>query len=183
MLIKSLRRGARFPLLWVILGLTILLYGAMAFFTLPELKFLAGERLILDLRLEGYTLPEVQELFLALGTEGRHYYQWMQIPLDMGFALCFWPTLSLWMVFFLEKLRYMESKLGWISVLPLLGGISDLTENSLSFYLLGVAPQISEGIVQVASTITVIKSTLSTVSVLIRLICFGLYLYQRLKRA
>lgn len=182
MLRRFLRRHARFPALWFWLAATAAVYGLMWFHTLPKLHHASGGLPILDLRPTGYDLSEVQTLLLTLGNEGMDFYLQRQLPLDFLFLILYGISFTLLLGYFLRKLHYLDGPGFYVVLLPAFVALADLAENIGIRALLRTFPDFSAAFVERISLLSQIKSTASTVLILMMLGWFGLYLYQLLKR-
>ena len=68
--------------LWILFIITTSVYAYLMLVTVPALKAMAGGMDILDVP-PFYDATYIQELFRRLGEEGRHFYLYRQIPVDM----------------------------------------------------------------------------------------------------
>ena len=83
--------------------LTNIVYVIMVAFTIPRVANFAQGMKLLDMLPAGYTLEYVQELFTALGEEGRHVYLHLQLPIDMIYPLLFAISYCLLLAWLLQK--------------------------------------------------------------------------------
>ena len=112
--------------LWILFIITTSVYAYLMLVTVPALKAMAGGMDILDVP-PFYDATYIQELLRRLGEEGRHFYLYRQIPVDMIYPGLFAITYYQLIRFFLEKLS--QRKLLFLSYFPIIGGISDYLEN------------------------------------------------------
>lgn len=153
--------GGKEVFIWFLLA--NLVYASMWIFTIPVLDRMAGGLPILDLRPSGYTLSEVQELMGALGSEGRQFYLTRQIPLDLIYPFLYGISFSLIITYFLRRLKRLQGPLVYLSFLPLLAGLADYLENWQIFKILRQYPDITEGMVKMSSSFSLLKSGATTV--------------------
>ena len=112
--------------LWILFIITTSVYAYLMLVTVPALKAMAGGMDILDVP-PFYDATYIQELLRRLGEEGRLFYLYRQIPVDMIYPGLFAITYYQLIRFFLEKLS--QRKLLFLSYFPLIGGIFDYFEN------------------------------------------------------
>jgi hypothetical protein len=111
---------------------------------------------ILDLR-ASFTPDDAYELFTALGTEGRQAYLVLHLGPDtlfpIGYALLF-AFISAW---FLVRLFRLDHRLQWLSMIPLISGLTDVLEN-LSLVICNLAyPERIDWLVQLAHLLNKVK--------------------------
>jgi len=166
-------------LLWFLLA--NLFYVLMVTITIPKVMHFANGIKILDMLPAGYDFEYVNNLFLALGEEGRSAYLFQQIPLDMVYPFLFGVAYSLLLVFLLKKLDKTETSWFYLAYLPLISGFSDYAENIGIITLLNQFPDISETTVKVSKVCSLVKSSSTTVyfvALLIVLIWVGISWFQ-----
>jgi hypothetical protein len=125
-------------------------------FSTPTIQEYSGGIPILDLRSD-FSPDEAYELFSALGTEGRRAYLTLHLVPDtlfpIGYALAF-AFLSAW---FLVRLLPLDHPLQWLSMIPLISGLSDVLEN-LSLVIANLAyPVRIDWLVQLARLLNKVK--------------------------
>lgn len=144
----------RRPLFWVLFALMVGVYGAMLFWTLPQLQALSGGLLPFDLRPGGYDLAEAQALMSALGAEGRGYYLGVQQTLDSAYP-------ALYAVVMVLAFRAL-APLWWgraLGLLAVAGAGFDYLENARVAVMLRLSPEgVTEAMVAAASQATMLKS-------------------------
>ena len=124
--------------LWILFIITTSVYAYLMLVTVPALKAMAGGMDILDVP-PFYDVSYIQELFRRLGEEGRHFYLYRQIPVDMIYPGLFAITYYQLIRFFLEKLN--QKKLLFLSYFPIIGGIFDYFENLSTITMLTHYPE------------------------------------------
>ena len=97
-------------------------------FSGPTIERLSGGLPTLDLR-PSFTPDDAYELFTALGEEGRQAYRFFHLVPDtlfpIGYSLMF-AFISSW---FLVRLLPWDHRLHWLSLIPLVSGLTDILEN------------------------------------------------------
>ena len=141
--------------------LTNLVYFLMVLVTIPETVEYSKGLQVLDMMPLGYDLDYVEALFAALGSEGRDYYLYRQIPLDMLYPLLFAVGYSLLLAFFLKKINKLN-RLYLLCFLPFLAGIADYLENFGIITLLNSYPGISSSVVTITAFFSILKSVITT---------------------
>ena len=144
-----------------VLGLFILtnvVYTFMLTVTIPKtMEFSSGMKL-LDMMPTGYDLNYVSELFSSLGENGRLTYLTNQIPVDMIYPLLFGLSYCLLLGYFLKKLNKLNSPYIFLSLLPIIAGITDYLENIGIIIMLKNYPELKEITVYATNLFSVIKS-------------------------
>jgi len=133
-------------------------YLAMVLLTLPHLRALADGMAPFDMMPTGYDMTYALHFLDTIGAEGRAYYLGRQIPLDLiypGLFAVSWPLLWLWLFAKAGPAPAALNKIGW---LPVLAGIADYAENGLVAIMLNRYPDLSTGLVAMASVMTIAKS-------------------------
>lgn len=139
-----------------------LVYVLMLAFTIPKTAAYAGGMKLLDMMPGGYDFDYVQQLFTALGEQGRHTYLHVQLPLDMVYPLLFAISYCLLLAYLLKKLHKQNSWFILGCYLPLVAGLADYLENFGIITLLKQFPNITSQYVQITSLFSVLKSSATT---------------------
>ena len=166
--------GRRILILFIFTGM---IYMTMLTVTIPKLTGLAGGLKILDMMPTGYDPAYVNSLLNALGPDGRHFYLFNQLPLDMVFPGINAITFCLIFGYFFQKLGKIDGMLFYICYLPLLAGLFDYCENIGIITMLNIYPNNPEILSIVTNLFSILKSSLTTIYSLILifvLIVFGL---------
>ena len=140
-----------------------LVYFIMLIVTIPKAMELAGGMALLDMMPMGYDLAYVNELFGALGTEGRSIYLTQQLPLDMIYPLLFAFAYCLLLAYLLKKWDKFATPFTYVCLLPLIGGIADYFENIGILRMLNSYPDVTEFVVNTTATFSVIKSSATSI--------------------
>ena len=165
--------------------LSSIFYFAMLAFTIPRISAFANGMKILDMMPEGYDKQYVDNLFTALGENGRHAYLYNQIPLDLIFPALFGVGYCLLFAFILRKINQLNSSFFYFSFLPLIAAISDYIENIGIISMLNQYPNYSDETVTITSTFSFLKSSTTTIyfiALIFVFIAFGVQ-YVKSKRS
>lgn len=162
--------------------LTNLVYLFMLTITIPlTMRFSDGMRL-LDMMPTGYDLIYVNELFKALGENGRDVYLNQQLPVDMIYPLLFGFTYCLLLAYLLTKINKLRTPFVYLCIIPVLAGVSDYLENIGIITLLNNYPNISYISVKITNIFSIVKSistSLFFVILIIILILYGLRIIKK----
>lgn len=163
--------------LWLYFIVTMSVYLLMLLVTVPHLQAIAGLE-ILDMK-PFYNSEYIISLFEHLGQDGRDYYLYRQLPIDMVypplFAFTYWKILG----YFVQKLDW--EKLKWVSFLPILAAIFDYAENSCIGSMLCSFPSLSETVIQVVPFFSLLK-TIFTMLYLTAFLVLGVIFLVKRKR-
>ncbi|MGB1241119.1 MAG: hypothetical protein ACPG49_01270 [Chitinophagales bacterium] len=141
-----------------------------------EMSAIAGEEvLMIDVR-ESYTLNEINDLFTKIKAEGREVHRYATGVTDMIFPFVYGILFILLAAFFLKKITRPDSNWMYLSLFPILLMLVDYKENFNTLNLLGKFPELTPKMVESASQITGIKSTLVSLSMGLPLILGLIYL-------
>lgn len=138
------------------------LYAVMIFVTIPTLLSYSGGSQVPDLLPWGYGPEYIDTLFGKLGYKGRDYYLYRQIPLDLLYPALFAWTNTLLLVFLLSKAGGKAPGFIPTTIIPIVAGIFDYSENIALILLLHSFPVVPEYLVNWASMFTVLKSIFTT---------------------
>lgn len=166
---------ARITLYWLLFAATMGVYATMISWTLPAIARDAGAPAF-DMRPGGYTAEAARGFLAALGPEGRAIYQGPQKLLDLAYP----ALLAVWLIWSLGWAG--RGRWPWLVIVPVLAAVlgagADYVENiSVGYMLAEPDPaQVSGQLIAQANLATRIKSTLTTVAMLVLLILTGLRL-------
>lgn len=163
---------------WMIaasMALCLCLYVVMLVVTLPHLSSLAGGLTPLDMRSGGYTAGEARALFEALGEHGRAYYLRPQLLIDSAFPASVAVAFGL-------ALRALMPRWRWVAFLPAVAAGIDYAENLNTFSLLRSYPALPESLIQVGSTLTVLKTVAYSCCYVLTLAAVAAWGWRRARR-
>jgi hypothetical protein len=142
---------------WTVFAITLAVYGAMMFWTLPGISAAAEGLVAFDMRPGGYSPDEARRFLAALTDEGRALYLGPQHLLDL-----FYPALLAIVLGGAVWGLVRSAALRWILLAVILGGmLADYTENALVKGLIESFAPVTDAAVQSASLATLVKSTLT----------------------
>ena len=141
----------------------MIIYLIMLLYTIPQVAKYAPGINLFDLSPTGYSYEYAIELLDTLGSNGRELYLYKQLPLDFIYPGLFSVSCSLFLSWLFLKSQKADSKLFYFCYVPVVAGLFDYFENILIVRILTSYPNVSEVSVSLASSMTIIKSVLTTV--------------------
>ncbi|MFJ1379133.1 hypothetical protein [Capnocytophaga canimorsus] len=141
--------------LWLYFIITMSVYLLMVFITIPTLNRLANGLEIIDV-LPFYDGEYVVRLLEYLESEGRHYYLYRQLPIDMIYPLLYAFTYRQILKHFIDKLDFKRVR--WVVFLPILAAVFDYLENigiGISLYRF---PSLSDTVLSVLPFFSLLKT-------------------------
>ncbi len=168
--------GKRILLFFLVTGM---IYMTMLTVTIPKLTGFAGGLKILDMMPTGYNPTYVNSLLNALGPDGRNFYLFYQLPLDMVFPGINAITFCLIFGYFFQKLGKIDSILFYICYLPLFAGLFDYCENIGIITMLNTYPGNPVILSIVTNLFSILKSTITTIYSLILIFVLILFTARR----
>ncbi len=154
--------------------LTILLYCAMVFVTIPRIQMNADGMKIFDMS-QGYNLDYAAKLISKMPQETVDFYRFVQIPIDMLYP----AVLGL---FCFMSFCYLEKRVKILKLfyaLPILIMLFDYLENIMVFIMLSNG--VSQNIVFASSIFTIAKSAATTITFITLIIVFVVYIIRSRK--
>ena len=148
----------------VLFIITNCVYAFMLLVTIPTLMKFSGGMKILDMIPTGYNAQYVNTLLNTLGEEGRHFYLFNQIPVDLIYPFLFGISYCLLLAYILNKLGMLNSNYFYLCLLPLLGGLFDYFENIGIIAILNNYPHNGDLLSQITNIFSILKSLFSSVS-------------------
>jgi hypothetical protein len=146
----------------LIIVITQIIYFLMLFLTLPNLTQYASGMKVLDLQPTGFSADYAKSLFVNLGSVGREYYIYRQIPLDMIYPFLFAISNALLLTFLFKKSFNHKNKIHHFAIIPLFAGLFDYLENIGIIIMLTMFPNFSSFLSNVTSSFTIFKSISTT---------------------
>lgn len=157
------------------------IYLAMIGVTLAHIETVSGQRPF-DMRPLGYGPTEAAALLDALGPEGRAYYLSHQIPLDTLYPAMMALTL-------IAAMRWLgrhtpgRTLVNLGTVVSVGAALCDYAENLGIVVMIQSWPNLSDPLVQSASTATIAKSVLTTLAMSLALLMAGLRVFRAIADA
>lgn len=162
---------------WKGIALLLFLYVAVfgsILFSLGQLSELTGGQSILDFD-RGYSIARVHEVLGSYGAEGMALNGRIQF-LDL-FNPALYSLIAATLTYLLWKGRGPE----WLPLVALLGGLGDYLENITLFLLARSYPEVSEGLVNFSSSLSMLKNALLPISILPLLVGLILWIVRLLR--
>jgi hypothetical protein len=181
----------QFPSGWLVAALLVasgLLWAVMFFGPLAQLSHLAGGAAPFDVRPFGYGYDEARVFLSAIGEQGRHYYGYRELPLDMTYPPLYAVSrgLALWWLTKPGRVRAAPLRRRWRAALvaiPVIMASLDVIENGCIARMLSTWPELSPGLVQVASLVTRAKIMTGALTELSMAVLAALWLKRRMAGA
>ena len=170
----------------ILLIATQIFYFTMILYTIPQLMNYADGMNTLDMLPTGYSPEYVKTLLDTLGTVGRDYYLFTQIPIDMIYPFLFAISYSILLTYLFRKSFNHNSKLQYLCLIPLLGGLFDYLENIGIILMISYYPKFSNLLAEVTNVFSILKSvstTLFFVSLLVGIISITIQKFNQLRRS
>jgi len=169
LLLQKLATGRGFAIL---ITLYAVVFGAIVY-NLSKLTTLTNGYGILDFD-RGYSRERVLEVFGSYGNEGMAIYSQIQL-LDI-------VNPAVYSLFFASilYLLWRQKKAVWVVIIPLIAAALDYLENLTLFLLSRSYPDISEPLVLVSSTLSIIKNVALVAAVIALLVGMSLWLLNML---
>ena len=166
---------------FILFVLTNVVYATIQGYSIPLVLSHSPESILFDMSPAGYSYAEAIELLRSLGPEGRNTYLTTQIPIDLVYPAMFGISYALMITWILKQGLPNHSKAHFLAFIPVLAGLFDYLENASIVAMLYAFPDVSENLVQVASSFTLAKSVLTTLFFLFLLISLVYLAIWRLK--
>ena len=189
--IQSDAAPQQFPSAWLVAALLVasgVLWALMLFGPLAQLSHLAGGAAPFDVRPFGYSDDEARAFLAAIGEQGRHYYGYRELPLDMIYPPLYAVSrgLALWWLTMPGRVRAAPLSRRWRTALvaiPVAMASLDMIENACIARMLSTWPELSPDLVQVASLATRAKIMAGALTELSMAVLAALWLKQRMAGA
>lgn len=179
-LIQMLQKYATGKVVLVLFVLTMIIYLIMIFYSIPSVVSFAPELVLFDMSPTGYSHQSAVELLSVLGPEGRSIYLTKQLPLDFIYPGLFAITYSLLLAWLFLKSTSHQSKIFYLTMVPILAGVCDYSENVFIIIMINSFPDVSSIIVGIASLFTIMKSSFTSIFFLLFLWALFMYFKNKL---
>lgn len=169
--------GARRAAFWALFAVTMAVYLIMILWSLPKISAAAGGAAPFDMRPFGYSFDEAKAFIGALSAEGKALYLNVQHRLDATYPALLAATLF----FAIRALAPGASPLpALLALVALPGAVFDYLENSSVTAMLNAgASSLTPELVARASLWTLLKSTFTTIAMLMLLAFVVMALWRR----
>jgi len=142
-------------------------YALMLLVTIPMVGQHAPGMQLFDLSPAGYSHQDAMTLLDALGDAGREAYLYRQLPLDALFPGLFAISGCLMLAWLFAKCFRPESAIFYLCLIPVAAGLFDYLENVCIVRMLITYPHVTELNDMLSSSMTILKSLLTTLHILL----------------
>ena len=161
-------------LLWVSGALTAGICLIMNLVLIPMIESGTNGIRCFDMQSTGYTYETAKQFLALIGNNGRSVYLNWQLPLDFFYPVAY-------TAFFMLALKKLSGKT-WPLIVPGALAAFDYAENICSIIMLKNM-DVTEGMAKLASTFTVAKSALMTLTFILLAVFFVIWLVKKRKKA
>jgi len=161
----------------------MIVYFIMLLNTIPQVAAYAPGMNLFDLSPTGYSFEYAIELLDTLGSDGRELYLYKQLPFDFIYPGLFAISCSLLLTWLFLKSQKANSKLFYFCYIPVAAGLFDYFENILIVHILTSYPNVSKVSISLASSMTIVKSVLTTAFFMLLIIGVVLNIKKKWKRS
>lgn len=162
--------------------LTMAVYLLMLLYTIPKVENFAPGIALFDLSPAGYSYQHAASLLETLGETGRSVYLYQQLPADFIYPGLFAISYSLLLIWLFAKSFKPDSKIFYLAIVPVFGGLFDYLENVCIVLMIKSFPDLSGELVAIASTFSILKSVFTTAFFLLLFVGFIAFLASLMKR-
>ncbi len=138
--------------------LTMAVYLLMLFYSVPKVESFAPGMALFDLSPTGYSYQHAISLLETLGETGRNVYLYQQLPIDFIYPGLFAISYSLLLVWLFSKSIPADSRMFYLVLVPVFAGLFDYLENVSIISMIRSFPALSQELVGIASTFSILKS-------------------------
>lgn len=164
---------------WLLVALTLALYGVMVAWSLPVIAAAAGGLMPFDMRPGGYSFAEAKAFLAALSADGRAFYLGVQHRLDTAYPAMLAVVLALG-GFGLAGVGARRWLARLIALAAMIGAAADYLENRAVAAMLNAGPDgLAPDMVAFASRWTLLKSGATTVAMVLLLVLLLLWFLRR----
>ena len=179
--LNTLKKLASGKTVLILFTMTMAIYLLMLLYSIPLVESFAPNTALFDLSPSGYSYQHALSLLEELGNEGRQIYLSRQLPLDFIYPGLFGFSYTLMLFWLFSKSVKDASRLFYLAFIPALGGLFDYLENFFIIRMINAFPDLSPGLVQVASTFTLLKSIFTTIFFLLLFAGFAAFVFTKTK--
>ena len=160
-------------LLWVSGALTAVICLVMNLVLIPMIEAGTNGIRCFDMQSTGYTYETAKEFLALIGNNGRSVYLHWQLPLDFFYPVAY-------TAFFMLALKKLSGK-AWPLIVPGALAAFDYAENVCSIIMLKNM-SVTESMAKLASTFTVIKSGLMTITFILLAVFLIIWIIKKRKQ-
>ena len=161
-IVTILQKMASGKAVLILFILTMAVFSLMIMFTIPKVESFASGIPLFDMSPSGYSHQQAISLLESLGEDGRNVYLFQQLPVDFIYPGLFAISYALLLTWLFAKSFAANLKIFFLVLVPVLGGLFDYLENIGIIIMINAFPNISQGLVGVVSTLTILKSAFTT---------------------
>ena len=180
-IVTSLQKLASGRVVLILFILTMAVFSLMLLYTIPKVESFAPGMTLFDMSPSGYSYQQAISLLESLGEVGRNVYLSQQLPADFVYPGLFAISYSLLLTWLFAKSFEPNSKIFFLVLVPVLGGLFDYLENIGIVLMINAFPDISQELVGVASTFTLLKSAFTTGFYILLLVGIFSFIIRRIK--
>lgn len=180
--ISFLQRTASGKIVLALFVVTNIVYGVILGYSIPLVLSFAPDLILFDMSPSGYSYKQAVHLLESLGEEGRNLYLTVQLPLDFIYPGLFAISYALLLTWLFKKIVTHNSTLFLLVFIPILAGLFDYMENLSIIAMLNGFPDISEGLVKIASVFTIAKSGFTTLFFVVLLMALAFIAWQMITK-
>lgn len=161
-IVTPLQKSASGKVVLILFILTMAVFSLMLLYTIPKVEGFAPGIALFDMSPAGYSYQQAISLLESLGKVGRNVNLFQQLPVDFVYPGLFSISYALLLTWLFAKSFDSDSKIFFLVLVPALGGLFDYLENIGIILMINAFPNISQELVGMASTFTVLKSAFTT---------------------
>jgi len=171
-MLPSLNKYARPLTILLFFVLVILFEIVFTVFLGPRFLEITNETDLLDMT-TFYSAEQAYEIIGQYGTEGRDYYNYIQI-VDFFFPAAYALFFALLITYLLQRRNWLETPWCRLALIPLVAGLCDWLENTGIFIMLRRYPASFDIVAQMTNMVCILKFGLIGLSMLVVLILLGI---------
>ncbi len=176
MLLLLINKYARPLTILLFFVLVILFEIVFTVFLGPRFLEITNETDLLDMT-TFYSAEQAYEIIGQYGTEGRDYYNYIQI-IDFFFPVVYALFFALLITYLLQRRNWLETPWRRLALIPLVAGFCDWLENAGIFIMLRRYPVSFDIAAQMTNIFCVLKFALIGLSMLVVLVLLGMSFIQ-----
>ena len=180
-IVTSLQKLASGRVVLILIILTMAVFSLMLLYTIPKVESFAPGMTLFDMSPSGYSYQQAISLLESLGEVGRNVYLSQQLPADFVYPGLFAISYSLLLTWLFAKSFEPNSKIFFLVLVPVLGGLFDYLENIGIVLMINAFPDISQELVGVVSTFTLLKSAFTIGFYVLLLVGIFSFIIRRIK--
>lgn len=173
----------RWPVVWLALIISNIVFAIIIFWSLPKLSELANGQKMFDVLPSGYSFSQAHSIIKSLDVKGVSFYLNTQLWIDSFYPAFFAISFILLITKFLQAYKLPKILVIILLFVPVLTAVFDYTENYYISLMLRSDIPFTAQLVSSASFFTIIKSAASAVTQTIALVLFVLFVFGKVKKS